>query len=130
MHAMVLAAPGAPLRFELRQDPVPGAGDVRVMVSACAVCRTDLHVVDGELLGIAYPIVPGHEVVGRIDALGPGVTARRIGERVGSDGTEFFKIAAQADIKTHTTAFPLQQANEVLAKLCAGQITGAAVLQP
>lgn len=327
MHAMVLAAPGAPLRFELREDPAPGAGEVRVMVSACAVCRTDLHVVDGELPGIAYPIVPGHEVVGRVAALGDGVTALKIGERVGvpwlgstcgdcsycrggrenlcdrprftgytrdggfathlvadasfciplgeagddvaiapllcagligwrslvmagegkhlgifgfgaaghiiaqvarwqgrsvyaftragdvdaqrlakslgvdwagasedappvpldaaiiyapvgglvplalravrkggrvvcagihmsdipsfpyeilwgerqllsvanltrSDGTEFFKIAAQAGIKTHTTAFPLQQANEVLAKLRAGQITGAAVLQP
>ena len=327
MHAMVLAAPGAPLRFEPRENPAPDPGDVRVMVSACAVCRTDLHVVDGELPGIAYPIVPGHEVVGRVDALGPGVTSLKIGQRVGvpwlgstcgdcsycrsgrenlcdrprftgytrdggfathlladarfciplgeagddvavapllcagligwrslvmagegkhlgifgfgaaghiiaqvarwqgrsvyaftragdvdaqrlakslgadwaggseqappvaldaaiiyapvgglvplalravrkggrvvcagihmsdipsfpydilwgerqllsvanltrSDGTEFFKIAAQADIKTHTTAFPLKQANEVLAKLRAGQITGAAVLQP
>ena len=83
MHAMVLTTPGAPLRFELREDPVPGAGDVRVKVSACGVCRTDLHVVDGELPDIAYPIVPGHEVVGRVDALGPGVTSLRVGERVG-----------------------------------------------
>ena len=83
MHAMVLRAPGAPLQFELREDPVPGPGEVRVKVSACAVCRTDLHVVDGELPDIAYPIVPGHEVVGRVDALGPGVTALKIGERVG-----------------------------------------------
>jgi alcohol dehydrogenase, propanol-preferring len=83
MHAMVLTAPGAPLRFELREDPVPGGGDVRVRVSACGVCRTDLHVVDGELPDIAYPIVPGHEVVGRVDALGPGVTSLRVGERVG-----------------------------------------------
>ena len=83
MHAMVLTAPGAPLRFESREDPVPGAGDVRVKVSACGVCRTDLHVVDGELPDIAYPIVPGHEVVGRVDALGPGVTSLRVGERVG-----------------------------------------------
>ena len=71
MHAMVLSAPGAPLRFEQREDPVPGPGDVRVKVGACGVCRTDLHVVDGELPDIAYPIVPGHEVVGRVDALGP-----------------------------------------------------------
>ena len=69
MHAMVLSAPGAPLRFEPREDPVPGPGDVRVKVGACGVCRTDLHVVDGELPDIAYPIVPGHEVVGRVDAL-------------------------------------------------------------
>jgi alcohol dehydrogenase, propanol-preferring len=83
MHAMVLSAPGAPLRFEPREDPVPGPGDVRVKVSACGVCRTDLHVVDGELPDIAYPIVPGHEVVGRVDALGPGVTSLHVGERVG-----------------------------------------------
>src|SRR4029079_1317028 len=80
---MVLSAPGAPLRFEPREDPVPGPGDVRVKVGACGVCRTDLHVIDGELPDIAYPIVPGHEVVGRVDALGPGVTSVRVGERVG-----------------------------------------------
>ena len=83
MHAMVLSAPGAPLRFEPREDPLPGPGDVRVKVSACGVCRTDLHVVDGELPDIAYPIMPGHEVVGRVDALGAGVTSLRVGERVG-----------------------------------------------
>src|SRR5256886_8279073 len=83
MHAMVLTAPGGPLRFESREDPVPGAGDVRVKVGACGVCRTDLHVVDGELPDITYPIIPGHEVVGRGDALGPGVTSLRVGERGG-----------------------------------------------
>jgi alcohol dehydrogenase, propanol-preferring len=83
MHAMVLTAPGAPLRPEQRKDPVPGPGAVRVKVGACGVCRTDLHVVDGELPGIAYPIVPGHEVVGRIDALGANVTSLKVGERVG-----------------------------------------------
>jgi propanol-preferring alcohol dehydrogenase len=83
MHAMVLTAPGAPLRLELREDPAPGPGEVRVRVSACGVCRTDLHVVDGELPSIAYPIVPGHEVIGRVDARGVGVTSLNIGERVG-----------------------------------------------
>jgi propanol-preferring alcohol dehydrogenase len=83
MQAMVLTEPGAPLRFEQRNDPAPGQGDVCVKVSACGVCRTDLHVVDGELPDIAYPIVPGHEVVGRVDALGAGVSGLRIGERVG-----------------------------------------------
>ena len=83
MHAMVLRAPGAPLQFELRDDPAPGPGHVRVRVNACGVCRTDLHVVDGELPGIVYPIIPGHEVVGRVDALGPGVSTFEIGERVG-----------------------------------------------
>src|SRR6201988_4062645 len=73
MHAMVLPAPGAALTMQERPEPAPGAGEVRVKVSACGVCRTDLHVVDGELPDIRYPIVPGHEVVGRIDALGADV---------------------------------------------------------
>lgn len=83
MHAMVLTAPGAPLLYEQRQDPVPGPGSVRVRIGACGVCRTDLHVVDGELPDTSYPIVPGHEVVGRVEARGPGVTTLAIGERVG-----------------------------------------------
>ncbi|SDS52914.1 zinc-dependent alcohol dehydrogenase family protein [Bradyrhizobium canariense] len=83
MYAMVLTAPGAPLQFQEREDPAPGAGSVRVKVGACGVCRTDLHVVDGELPGIRYPIIPGHEVVGRVESLGAGVTALKIGQRVG-----------------------------------------------
>jgi propanol-preferring alcohol dehydrogenase len=83
MYAMVLSARGTPLTFEQRPDPVPGPGEVRVKVSACGVCRTDLHVVDGELPDISYPIIPGHEVVGRIDALGAGVNELELGVRVG-----------------------------------------------
>jgi alcohol dehydrogenase, propanol-preferring len=83
MHAMVLPAPGSPLRFEERADPQPGDGEIRVTVLACGVCRTDLHVVDGELPDIRYPIVPGHEIVGRVDLIGPNVTTHRIGDRVG-----------------------------------------------
>jgi propanol-preferring alcohol dehydrogenase len=83
MYAMVLSACGTPLQLTQRPDPRPGPGEVRIKVSACGVCRTDLHVVDGELPGISYPIVPGHEVVGRIDALGAGVTDLDLGMRVG-----------------------------------------------
>ena len=83
MQAMVLEAPGKALVLRERPDPAPGPGMVRIQVGACGVCRTDLHVVDGELPDIPYPIVPGHEVVGRVDALGPGVTSLRLGERVG-----------------------------------------------
>ncbi len=83
MHAMVLEAPGKTPVLRERPDPQPGPGMVRIRVGACGVCRTDLHVVDGELPDIPYPIVPGHEVVGRVDALGPGVTSLRLGERVG-----------------------------------------------
>ncbi|UGA44641.1 zinc-dependent alcohol dehydrogenase family protein [Bradyrhizobium quebecense] len=83
MHAMILPARGARLQYTERPDPLPGPGEVRVKVGACGVCRTDLHVVDGELPDIAYPIVPGHEVVGRIDAIGDGVDHAHLGTRVG-----------------------------------------------
>ncbi|MBJ3776899.1 zinc-dependent alcohol dehydrogenase family protein [Acuticoccus mangrovi] len=83
MHAMVLNAVGAPLVWTELPDRQPGPGEIRVAVSACGVCRTDLHVVDGELPDPHVPIIPGHEIVGRIDALGEGVEGLRIGERVG-----------------------------------------------
>ena len=83
MRAMVLPAPQAPLQMQECGDPSPGDGEIRVKVSACGVCRTDLHVVDGELPGIKYPIVPGHEIVGRVDLVGRNVTTHRIGDRVG-----------------------------------------------
>lgn len=83
MYAMVLTRRGAPLTLQERPDPVPGRGEVRVRIGACGVCRTDLHVVDGELADIAYPIVPGHEVVGRVEALGEGVSNLAVGSRVG-----------------------------------------------
>ena len=83
MRAMVLTAPGVPLRFQERDDPAPGPGAVRIRVAACGVCRTDLHVADGELPDIRFPIIPGHEVVGRVEALGDGVTTLEAGQRVG-----------------------------------------------
>jgi propanol-preferring alcohol dehydrogenase len=72
-----------PLRDTTLPDPVPAANQVRVRVAACGVCRTDLHVVDGELTNPKLPIIPGHEIVGRIEALGVDVTGFRVGERVG-----------------------------------------------
>jgi len=83
MRAMVLDGPGRRLEMRELPDPLPGEGEIRVKVLACAVCRTDLHVVDGDLPNPKTPIIPGHEIVGRIDAMGPGVTGLRIGERVG-----------------------------------------------
>jgi propanol-preferring alcohol dehydrogenase len=80
--AMVLRRPGTALVAERRELPAPGAGQVRVNIHACAVCRTDLHVVDGELPEPTLPIVPGHEIVGTVEAVGAGVSAR-VGERVG-----------------------------------------------
>lgn len=83
MRAMVLAGPGMKLKMKDFPDPVPGPGEIRVEVSACGVCRTDLHVVDAELPHIKYPIIPGHEIVGRVDALGADVHDHKLGDRVG-----------------------------------------------
>jgi propanol-preferring alcohol dehydrogenase len=83
MQAMVLNRIGDPLVWTELADREPGAGQIRVKVSACGVCRTDLHVVDGELANPQVPIIPGHEIVGRIDALGAGVEHLKLGERVG-----------------------------------------------
>jgi propanol-preferring alcohol dehydrogenase len=80
---MVLQSVGQSLVLEQRPDPTPGPGQVRVRVEACGVCRTDLHVVDGDLSDIRVPIVPGHEIVGRIDAVGQGVAGLAPGVRVG-----------------------------------------------
>ena len=151
MHAMVLAAAGAALVMQERPEPVPGEGEVRVRVSACGVCRTDLHVIDGELPDIRYPIVPGHEVVGRIDAVGPGVADLAPGMRVGvpwlgwtcgvcpycREGAEnlcnapqFTGYTRDGGFATHAVAdarycFPLGEAGddaEIAPWLCAGLI--------
>lgn len=83
MRAMVLHEIGQPLVLLERQDPRAGAGEILVRVEACAVCRTDLHVVDGDLSSPKLPLVPGHEIVGRVEAVGEGVSRDRLGRRVG-----------------------------------------------
>ena len=83
MQAMILKKPGRALEWTELADRQPGAGEIRVKVAVCGVCRTDLHVLDGELPNPTLPIIPGHEIVGRIDAIGAGVSGRRMGERVG-----------------------------------------------
>jgi propanol-preferring alcohol dehydrogenase len=80
---MVLDAARTPLRLAALPDPVPGAGQVLIRVSACAVCRTDLHVVDGELAAPKLPLAPGHQIVGTVAALGPGAKRFDVGTRVG-----------------------------------------------
>jgi propanol-preferring alcohol dehydrogenase len=83
MRAMVLRQPGTPLALEERPTPEPGPYDLRLRIEACGVCRTDLHVVDGELPHPTLPIIPGHEIVGRVDAIGAHAEGFRVGERVG-----------------------------------------------
>src|SRR5216117_1262588 len=83
MRAMVLERPRTPLVMREWPVPRPAAGEILIEVAACGVCRTDLHVVDGELPNPKLPIVPGHEIVGRVAAMGAGVAGLAIGERVG-----------------------------------------------
>src|SRR5262245_18081800 len=92
-QAMVLEAPSKTLRCADLEVPKPGPGQVLIEVVACGVCRTDLHIFDGELPHPKLPLVLGHEIVGRIAALGEGATGFALGDRVGvpwlggTDGT-------------------------------------------
>ena len=152
MHAMVLTQPGQPLVLQHRPLPQPGPDEVRLRVLACAVCRTDLHVADGELPQARYPIVPGHEVVGIVDAVGAGLSPEMLGRRVGlpwlggtcgrcaycrdgrenlCDAPEFTGCTRDGGFATHVLAraafcLPLDglpaQAAEVAPLLCAGLI--------
>jgi propanol-preferring alcohol dehydrogenase len=83
MHAMVLKRARSALEWTEIEDRKPLSGQIRLRVTACGVCRTDLHVVDGELPDPKVPIIPGHEIVGRIDAIGDGVEGLQLGQRVG-----------------------------------------------
>jgi len=83
MHAMVLKRARSALEWTEIADREPLSGQIRLRVTACGVCRTDLHVVDGELPDPKLPIIPGHEIVGRIDAIGDGVEGLQLGQRVG-----------------------------------------------
>jgi len=83
MRAMQLEAPRQPLQFRDLPIPVPAPGQVLIRTRACGVCRTDLHVVDGDLTQGKLPIIPGHEIVGEVVELGPGTTGLAFGQRVG-----------------------------------------------
>jgi propanol-preferring alcohol dehydrogenase len=87
MKAMVLedqdGIANRPLKWRDVADPEPAEGEVRIRVSACAICRTDLHVIEGDLLPPSLPLIPGHQVVGRVDRLGAGAQRFREGERIG-----------------------------------------------
>ena len=108
MRAWVIEAPGpiatGPMVMAERPDPVPAAGQVRVRVRCCGVCRTDLHLAEGDLAPRRPGTVPGHEVVGDVDQVGPGVTRLSVGQRVGvawlggTDGTCRFCAAGRENL--------------------------------
>jgi len=83
MRAMVLEAPRTPLVMRERDNPAPAPDEILVEIAACGVCRTDLHVVDGELPDPKLPVVPGHEIVGRVFAVGSAAVGLAVGERIG-----------------------------------------------
>ena len=83
MLAMVLTAPGGPLQAQMRALPEPDENQVLIRVGACGVCRTDLHIVDGELPPHKLPLIPGHEVAGNVVRTGAAVTGLQVGQRVG-----------------------------------------------
>lgn len=83
MKAMLCHAAHAPLACSEIADPEPGPGQVKLHIAACAVCRTDLHILDGELPHPKRPVVPGHEIVGRVAQVDPGVEGFHVGDRVG-----------------------------------------------
>ncbi len=148
---MRVHAPGKPLALDEVPVPQPGPGQVLVKVLACGVCRTDLHVADGDLTDCEYPVTPGHEIVGRVEQGGRVVCggihmsdipqfpyALRWGERrvqsvanlTRRDGEEFLDLAARAPIRTEVKTYPLERANAALDDLRAGRFEGAAVLVP
>jgi propanol-preferring alcohol dehydrogenase len=151
MEAMCLFEVRGPLRAVKLPAPQPGPGEVRLRVLACGVCRTDLHVVDGELPAVPTPIIPGHEIVGVVEALGEGVEAPALGQRVGvgwlgrtcgrcsyclsgrenlCDAPEFTGYTRDGGFATHVLAdarfaYPLDAAAEppsLAPLLCAGLI--------
>jgi propanol-preferring alcohol dehydrogenase len=83
MRAMLLDRPATPLRMVDLPVPQPGSGTLLIEVEACGVCRTDLHLIDGELPHPVLPVIPGHEIVGRVAAIGQGVAGFAVGQRVG-----------------------------------------------
>src|SRR5690348_1334861 len=105
---MQLERPGEPLREISLELPDPAGPDLLLEISACGVCRTDLHIVDGDIHG-QLPIVPGHEIVGRIAALGPTARGFRVGDRVGvpwlggTDGTCFYCAHGMENLCDHPT---------------------------
>jgi alcohol dehydrogenase, propanol-preferring len=83
MRAMLFEKAGQPLRSVELPSPQPGAAQVLIRVRACAVCRTDLHIADGELKQPKLPVIPGHEIIGVVEKIGPGVNRFELGDRVG-----------------------------------------------
>jgi len=135
MHAMVLGRAGEQLKPMKLPIPEPGAGELLLKVQACGICRTDLHIIDGELTEPLLPLIPGHQIIGRVVRVGRNVTGFHPGDMVGvpwlgwTCGECAYCISGREN-HTEIEVFPLGHANEALAALRAGKIRGAEVLVP
>ncbi len=150
MKAMVLSKPGSLLEYTDIPVPEPGGSQVLVRVHACGVCRTDLHVTDGDLQEPRLPLVPGHEVVGKAVRKGGVVVCtgihmsdipsfpysllweeraiKSVANLTRKDGVQFMNLAPQIPIRTEVHPYPLEKANEALDDMRNGRMKGAAVL--
>jgi D-arabinose 1-dehydrogenase-like Zn-dependent alcohol dehydrogenase len=111
MRAMSIPKPGGPFQMEERELPDPGRHEVRIRVHACGVCHSDSLTVQGHMPGITYPRIPGHEVIGTIDALGPDVDGWQVGTRVGAGW--FGGSCGYCDNCRHGNAFVCKNVFEV-----------------
>ena len=115
MKAMILDSSPGSLRPAEVEAPVPGPGQVLLKVLACGVCRTDLHLIEGDLEQPKLPLIPGHQIVATVEANGPGADRFEQGERVG--------------VRPETVVYPLERAQEALEDLRDGRAEGSLVLQ-
>ena len=124
MRAMIVPEPGGRFRMEERDLPEPGRHEVRIRIHACGVCHSDSITVEGHMPGLSYPRIPGHEVIGVIDALGPDVEGWDVGARVGVAGSAVHAVtvsiaggATPSPAKTFT-APPASPATEATPPTC------------
>jgi D-arabinose 1-dehydrogenase-like Zn-dependent alcohol dehydrogenase len=114
--------------------PEAGPMQIRLRVKACGLCRTDLHVVDGDLREPKFPLVPGHQIVGVINQVGADVRGLAVGDRVGvpwlgGSCVDFLAVARTLSIVAETTVYRLEDANRALSDLRRGDAQGSVVLR-
>lgn len=141
MRAMVLERQPGALRPAELAPATCGPGQVRISVGACGICRTDLHIVDGELTQPKLPLVPGHQIAGTVLEVGAGVERWSLGDRVGvpwlawTCGTCAYcrsgrELAPLVPVRTEVETHPLGEANLALERLRSGAVRGSGVLLP
>ena len=119
----------SPLKLVELPVPEPKAREVLVKVSVCGVCRTDLDEIEGRSLPSKFPIILGHQIVGRVEKTGNEVSKLKVGDRVGIAWVEFLEVAKEIPIRPEIQIFNLEDANKALLEIKEGKIKGAKVLK-